>query len=397
MAKVDKAIYVGSLPPQLFHWIGMRQSCPDQTIHGWWSLPSRSRPRIYIPIDSIAWRGGLALIHSKKRKLIAFCLLQTFSILRIKPHSVSFGESDLDRWLSRIFPSVKEFRYAIYSGTPNLFVKETIQCQDSNGNILCYVKLPRGAESGAMIENERHTLSLFSKVFPADSFYPKILGYRDGVTIQSPDNTHAGDFGVSYAAMTLIETLSRGYTKNFFWRHSPVRSDVAGAASDLEIVGASKWALTLEKGLKILGSCFGDLVLPHPFSHGDLVPWNLRPGPFAFDWEWAGHRLPWHDAFHFLWMPKILSSKIVNFEALWKIWAGKDGLEIRQNKPADINHLKWALAYLLWQFAFYSAASARNNEPVEKSKLLNTLYSLLESAISTVTISKIDRINHEIT
>ena len=241
---------------------------------------------------------------------------------------------------------------------------------------------PRGAEAAEVVENEYRSLQHLAAIFPDKEFFPKILGKKSSVTIQSsaPD-AQSGGSKIQDAAKVLSH-LREGTSRKISWKESPVRKTLASATADLRSSGLADWMLTIEKATRLFDQKWENSPIEHIYSHGDFIPWNLRPGGFAFDWEWADYRLPWHDAFHYLWMPRILKGDD-DFNSLWSPWSGADGTILRHG--AEITESDWvaACSYLAWQFAFYASASARNTENLSESPLLASLHTLLINSLSS--------------
>ena len=302
-------------------------------------------------------------------------------IRKFAPHRTAPDSGPLDKWLKPHFPERGPFRFVIYSGTPNLFVKETIQCLDKYGKVLGYIRIPKGPMAPEVIEIERLALTTLNQEFPVDPFFPKILAYGDGITLQTPPGGKNQPSISDRESGQLLERLEKRLRRAIPWHDSPVRATLVKAVAELRTIKTTEWAATIDTTLDHFDTVFETGTIQHVFSHGDFVPWNIRSGPFVFDWEWAAYRLPHHDAFHYLWMPVILK-RDVDAESLWKLWTGPRGRAICLDKPCGRRDRQDALSYLAWQFAFYAGASARNGEDLENSRLLHTLHTLLSYSLS---------------
>ncbi len=355
------------------YWLGMGNGNLEGS--GWWWLPSPARPRIGVPCDPAGWAAALDLLGSSRNRRIGAVALKALRLFRAKPHVRGpSGESPLDGWLGEIWPGVP-LRFAIYRGTPNVFVKDTIQCQTLDGSVLGYVKVPRGAEAARVVSHEAGVLELLERRFPGQNFHPCLLGRRGGLTVQSAPSGGSPRSAGKPAA--ILHTLAEGLTESFLWADSPVRRDIAASVAGLDTAGYRRVADRISEALALLDRDCGDGQLHHPFSHGDFIPWNFSGGDFLFDWEWSDFRLPWHDAFHYLWMPAILSRRSFRHADLWNLWKGPVGNELRRGVPAEPGDTLFARAYLTWQASFYAAASVRNGDPPEGSGLLDRLHSLM--------------------
>jgi hypothetical protein len=116
-------------------------------------------------------------------------------------------------------------------------------------------------------------------------------------------------------------------------------------------------------------------------SHGDFIRWNILPGPFAFDWEWAAPRLPWHDAFHYLWMPLLGSNRCPGIQNLWTLWNGKNGRLLHGYNSSPPDSMLYCLAYLTIQFAFYAKSSAIEHPAIQQNPFLKRIAAVLASTL----------------
>ena len=373
------------IPVKLRHWLGMGESTKSlvEGNRSWWILPSPDNPRVYFPCSRVAWPSALELVHSPFRKKVTLLLLWLMRIRRLGPHRTAPRVSQLDQWLNTFFKDKGPYFFSIYSGTPNIFVKETIQCLSRRGEVLGYLKLPRGASSSEVIENEKRTLNDLALRFPDESFFPRLIGEMDGVTLQGPplgkDSANSGND--IEGSGNILARLRDGFHTSLLWSQSPVRVSLVDAIEQMHAADLPEWTSTAREALQLFDEQWAEDPILHILSHGDFVPWNIRSGSFAFDWEWSGMRLPWHDAFHYLWMPIILK-KDVTLSELSRCWLGSEGQMIRAGMPVQSSDTLHACAYFAWQFSFYTAATLRKGETVLDNRLLGTLQSLLSASLS---------------
>lgn len=343
---------------------------------GWWWFPSPARQRVGFPCDPLGWPAALRLVETPRKRLAASCLLRAFRLLRRSPDAGGPASgTPLDQWLEEIWPGMS-LRYAVYRGTPNIFVKDSLQCQRPDGTVVGYVKIPRGKRAGEAVANEAAALRTLGERLPSESFYPRLLGERCPLTAQSaPAETDAA-MTQTAAAARVLRCLASNLSRPFAWAGSPQRHDIARAIAVIAKAGHSERGARLADSLARLDRELGDEPLAHSFSHGDMVPWNFTPGGFLFDWEWAGYRLPLHDAFHHLWMPLILADRPVDPRLLWEVWQREGGVFGPRPAAAPGDALL-ARAYLTWQSSFYDAATIENGDPIGSSRLLDRLHELV--------------------
>lgn len=376
-------------PPEPDHnlsrWLGTNVSKSSPTPRSgdaWWALPSKSRPRIYISTKPSAWRSSLGLVNSPQNRLLTLGLLGAKSLLRSPADWHETEPSPLRHWLAELFPEQAPFRFAIYIGTPSIFVKDTIQCMGANGKTLAFLKVPRGPSAASVVRHEAEILDQLASRFPNQNFFPKLLGRRNGQFLQAPPPpTLAAEPTEPGKILTL---LKEHWTESFTWAESPAQKTVIDSLPAIRSSGASGWADLLLAACNSLGHHYGNQPIPHPMSHGDFIRWNILPGPFAFDWEWAAPRLPWHDAFHYLWMPLFGGKKPLSAEELWNLWQGPRGLAIREGLPADPQSKLHALAYLTLQFAFYAKSCSKSGDDILSNLLLARIISTLKAYLKTV-------------
>lgn len=376
-------------PPEPDHnlskWLGTNVSKSSPTPRSgdtWWALPSKTRPRIYISTKPSAWRSSLGLVNSPHNRLLTLGLLGAKSLLRSPADWHETEPSPLRHWLAELFPEQAPFRFAIYIGTPSIFVKDTIQCMGANGQTLAFLKVPRGPSAASVVRHEAEILDQLASRFPNQNFSPKLLGRRNGQFLQAPPPpTLAAETTEPGKILTL---LKEHWTESFTWAESPAQKTVIDSIPAIRSSGASEWADLLLAACNSLGHHYGNQPISHPMSHGDFIRWNILPGPFAFDWEWAAPRLPWHDAFHYLWMPLFGGKKPLSAEELWNLWQGPRGLAIREGLPADPQSKLHALAYLTLQFAFYAKSCSKSGDDILSNFLLARIVSTLKAYLKTL-------------
>jgi hypothetical protein len=373
-------------PPEPDHnlskWLGTnvsKSSPTPQSGDAWWALPSKSRPRIYISTKPSAWRSSLGLVNSPQNRLLTLGLLGAKSLLRSPADWHETGPSPLREWLAELFPEQAPFRFAIYIGTPSIFVKDTIQCMGSNGETLAFLKVPRGPSAASVVRHEAEILDQLASRFPNQNFFPKILGRRNGQFLQAPPPpTLAAEPTEPGKILTL---LKEHWTESFTWAESPAHKTVIDSLPAIRSSGASEWADLLLAACNTLGHHYGNQPIPHPMSHGDFIRWNILPGPFAFDWEWAAPRLPWHDAFHYLWMPLLGSNRCPGIQNLWTLWNGKNGRLLHGYNSSPPDSMLYCLAYLTIQFAFYAKSSAIEHPAIQQNPFLKRIAAVLASTL----------------
>jgi|688.fasta_scaffold16522_9 hypothetical protein len=373
-------------PPEPDHnlskWLGTnvsKSSPTPQSGDAWWALPSKSRPRIYISTKPSAWRSSLGLVNSPRNRLLTLGLLGAKSLLRSPADWHETGPSPLREWLAELFPEQAPFRFAIYIGTPSIFVKDTIQCMGANGETLAFLKVPRGISAESVVRHEAEILDQLASRFPNQNFFPKILGRRNGQFLQAPPPpTLAAEPTEPGKILTL---LKEHWTESFTWAESPAHKTVIDSLPAIRSSGASEWADLLLAACNTLGHHYGNQPIPHPMSHGDFIRWNILPGPFAFDWEWAAPRLPWHDAFHYLWMPLLGSNRCPGIQNLWTLWNGKNGRLLHGYNSSPPDSMLYCLAYLTIQFAFYAKSSAIEHPAIQQNPFLKRIAAVLASTL----------------
>lgn len=352
------------------------QALPDRS-RGWWILPSPARPRLYIPTEPALWKAALGLMHSRTKRRLTHLLLHGMRLARRPAHLHARVPCPLDEWLGELFPQEQKFAYAVYAGTPSLFVKDTVQCLNADGKILGFVKIPRTADAAGVVVHEAWVLGELASRYPGANFHPTVLGQRDGLCLQGPPQASPFSLGSSCPG-SILRNLRAGWSESFPWEHSPVRESITKATAEIRSTGASDWANTLDRAVVALENHFGHAQIPHPMSHGDFIRWNILPGPFAFDWEWAAPRLPWHDAFHFLWMPAISSKLRIQAEDLWNLWNSAQGSALRGSPDPDPDHLPLAVSYLASQLAFYGSSSPSDGHSIAGISLLQRMHTMLD-------------------
>jgi hypothetical protein len=356
-----------------------KSSPTPQSGDAWWALPSKSRPRIYISTKPSAWRSSLGLVNSPQNRLLTLGLLGAKSLLRSPADWHETGPSPLREWLAELFPEQAPFRFAIYIGTPSIFVKDTIQCMGANGETLAFLKVPRGISAESVVRHEAEILDQLASRFPNQNFFPKILGRRNGQFLQAPPPpTLAAEPTEPGKILTL---LKEHWTESFTWAESPAHKTVIDSLPAIRSSGASEWADLLLAACNTLGHHYGNQPIPHPMSHGDFIRWNILPGPFAFDWEWAAPRLPWHDAFHYLWMPLLGSNRCPGIQNLWTLWNGKNGRLLHGYNSSPPDSMLYCLAYLTIQFAFYAKSSAIEHPAIQQNPFLKRIAAVLASTL----------------
>ena len=346
---------------------------------GWWWFPSPKSRRVAVPCDSRGWKPALNMVETPRKRALAAILLCSYRIMRRPPHLYAAAKNcPLDRWLAEVWPGVK-LRYAIYRGTPNIFVKDSIQCQSIDGRVLGYVKVPRGLRACEAVANEASALRTLADHFPDDEFYPRILGSEWLATVQSA-GPEAPQTNSLIAAGKVTGLLARKLSLDFCWQDSPEREEIVRAIAVIRTADLTDRADRLAESLAKLDAGLGDAVLPHPFSHGDLVPWNFSAGGFLFDWEWAAYRLPLHDAFHHLWMPHILGRARLESSKLQSRWSEAAAAFTNATPQLCLPVLGLlSRAYLLWQSSFYDVATLDHGDSVKGVRLLDRLHKLAAS------------------
>ncbi len=299
-----------------------------------------------------------------------------------RPHLLGGSDSPLASWLGEVFPDSEGFAFAVHIGTTSIYVKDTVQCLDRKGGVLAYLKVPRGCDAFGVVRHEADILGQLAHRFSGEDFYPRLLGRRGGSFLQSAHATKpssSADPGPGW----ILARLSASWQDAHPWHLSPVRGEILEALRVLRSADATGWVDILERADTALSRRFGITPIRHPLSHGDFVPWNLRPGPFAFDWEWSAPRLPWHDAFHYLWMPRILEGRAPDAGRVWAIWQSPEGAALRMDQPLCEQSGMYALGYLAWQLSFYASATVRNSETLEAFPLLTRLRDLLDQFLES--------------
>jgi hypothetical protein len=318
------------------------------------------------------------LLNTPVKRIQARLLLGGMRLMRRRPDLAGCRHCPLDSWLGEIFPNESDFNFAAYIGTQSVFVKDTIQCMDSRGRILAFLKVPRGSAAAGMVRHEAGILYELSRRFPDQDFYPKLLGQRDGQFLQAPP-TRQGPDDPGF----ILERLASAWSESIRWAESPVRKKILESLPRIRDAAAPHWADSLESAVARLDRQLGNSAIAHPLSHGDFIRWNLLPGPFAFDWEWAAPRLPWHDAFHYLWMPLFSKPKPPAFGELWQIWQGPAGTKLR-SKPPESDSLSFALSYLASQFAFYAHSRSMDVNDISSNVLLRKIDSTLAESLKSL-------------
>lgn len=347
----------------LDRWLAIDRARPAPSDgRGWWAFPTPRAPSVLIPTDPRAWPAAAELMSHSRRGGWFACALPWLARLRVPAALASPAtESPLESWLAAI-AGPRRWNFAIYYGTPSVFTKHTVQCQDESGLVLAYAKIPAGIRAADSIRNEALALQRLESALPGELFFPRLLGQEHAASLQSapPPGTSAAQASARSAART-AGILSAALHCDLPWRDSPVRAIILETSALCQAAGHPAYASTLSRAAERLDAEFSGIpCLRHRFSHGDFLAWNTREcggTAFAFDWEWAAWRLPFHDAYHFVLMPTLGSSTIRNHRGphvLANLPGGsafRKTLEFATGECAD--EPLWLISFLAERLAFY--------------------------------------------
>jgi hypothetical protein len=346
----------------LDYWLAIDRDLPAGSAGcGWWAFPTPREPRFLIPTDPRTWRAaGDLMSHTRRGRWISRAL-PWLRRLHLRPAiRAAAGTSPLEEWLGEVTGRAS-CHLAIYHGTPSVFTKHTVQCQDAGGNPIAYAKIPAGIQAAAAIRNEALALQHLQAALPNEHFFPRLLGLKLGASLQSAPPPAAGPGQASAkAAARSAGVLSASLHQKLPWVDSPVRRVILDTTLLCESAGLAKYASTLAEARTLMDAHWAGQSLRHHFSHGDFLPWNTRECAgmaFAFDWEWAEWRLPFHDSYHFLLMPALGSAMEWNHPGshlLASLPGGPDfrgELESATGENAD--QPLWLIAFLADRLAFY--------------------------------------------
>lgn len=375
----------------LFDWLGMEgESGPFGRRLSWWALPRRREPRIYVPRLPAGWDAALELLgHSLRRSLLCKALPWMARVGWGAALGSRRESCLLDEWVRGEFGCGAPV-YAVYLGTPSVFVKDTVQCQDERGNVLAYVKVPRGPKAGEAVEHEDRVLRGLAGLVDT-GHWPRSLGMRNGASMQSAPKRSDGGRGLpdSRAAAGVSRMICNGMgQRDLEWSASPVAAQIHRAAEAHETRGDGASAQLLRKAEGLLAERFWKDPVPHYFSHGDFVPWNMRGAehPFVFDWEWAGWRLPFHDAYQFILLPRLKDGRRGGaVELLGRDPEGKAFAEqLAALVGADPCDPVWLLSYLAERFAFYGKSAWANGDDPRGFPAIRRLRDALEGVVAGI-------------
>lgn len=358
-------------------WLSISMDASSGT-SGWWCFPPRGVPRWILPTDPASWSASSELISGNLKKRLFRGLFLFRSLFKHSPDKGKSGlPAPIDHWLEGIWEHPPN-SFAIYRGTPSIFCKDTVQCQDHRGRAIGYLKIARATHSSASIHNEARILSLLSSKLPDATFFPKILKLDDGISLQSPPPLELTSLPQTVAAKSILLILKESFYQLIPAIESPSLILLQDCATFLQKQGHQQWADTLSQQKTILSEALGPQPIPHWLSHGDFVPWNLR-GSFAFDWEWARDDLPWQDALHYQWFPLLSRRRGCSFTDLRNAWMNfASQLPTHQNQAPPPSDPIWGRAYLAQRLAFYSKSAIENRDDPASFPFLVRMHQILQ-------------------
>jgi hypothetical protein len=360
----------------------------------WWSVRRGGATRLLLPAAQKARETALQLQSGWLHQWATRSQLRVRSIARSPDlHGSRPGDAPLDAYLSELFPG-DPLEFAVHIGTPSVYQKHTIQCQDGTGAVRAYLKVESGPWSAESIRNEAGVLHELTRSGPLRGGVPVVLktGNTWGRTVSLLSAPHTSG---QRAPRALNEEVARFATHLFNseqhllpWAASPVRSRVLRSIEALAAAGEKNAADLLTKSVDFLESGFGSQLLPHGRVHGDFVPWNIRllPEPYAFDWEWSRIALPFHDHFHHEVFPQLGSRRgrqprqIDSTRKSPRLIALFDRLP-HGELPFPTSDDRWWQAYISDAFAFYALSTSANGERLSSSGLIMKLEELLRCAL----------------
>jgi hypothetical protein len=362
--------------------LGLSRGGGTGTAGAWWALPSARRPRLLVPCEPVAWPAALQLAGHSSRARLMPAWLRVLRHVRRRPDFTS-SATRLEPLLAG-FSSRGPFRHAVYLGTASIYAKDTIQCQDALGQVIGYVKIPRGPCAGAAIAAEVGALERLAVHLPQETFFSRLLARHEGLHLHSPPPPGTRQApGTTEDADSILAVLAERFGSSLTWQESPDRARIAAAIERLA-ASSHPWQGSLNAAARRLDAAFGTTPLPHVLNHGDFVPWNLR-GRFAFDWEWAHQGLAGHDGLHFRWFPALCGRRTPQLKQLLASWncvitrpdARNPGKSV---EPALASTLP--LSYLATRLAFYSTSSLENGDSPDQFPFLNRIHTLLCQSVS---------------
>ncbi len=327
-----------------------------------------------MPVEPAAWPAGLQLAGQSPRAWLLPVWLRYLRASGRRPDTWEEKSLSMLDCLLAGFSDRRPFRYAIYVGTPSVYAKDTIQCQDSRGRVIGYTKIPRGPAAPESIARELATLEMLASRISDETFFPTVLARSGGLVLQSAPPAREAGKPVAHAA-SILALLEKSFGTSLAWSASPVRSTLH---RHLEVVASAShpWARPLACAIEYLEEAAGRRQLPHVLTHGDFVPWNLR-GRFAFDWEWAQEGLAGHDALHFVWFRAISGRFPVTPGGLLRHWSRSSGELGKRANPALDPFL--CISYLTSRLAFYAASALDNGDEPARFRFLRHFHHLLNT------------------
>jgi len=194
---------------------------------------------------------------------------------------------------------------SISLGDRDLF-KPVVQILSLSGEIIGFVKIGWDLKSVWRIKNEllainfvsRQRLQLLNVPVVAStldhkSYFLYATGFCKGQNL-APNRVGIGRIKEAVCEISSLEMSRQKLIDSIYW------IDLLAKIRSLENMF---YQCVLKEVCKSIADDIGNRVLSFCFSHGDLVPWNIKcydDRLFLYDWEYARHFVPpgW-DAFHF--------------------------------------------------------------------------------------------------
>ena len=288
-------------------------------------VPSRSRPRLLIPVGRAALEAGSLRLYNPQTFLartataalrvgLRLGAAQPFLSDRVAVNGSQEGPSAqrlaltlLDH-LRALFPE-DAVAFALSLGTPGRHHKQTILVMDPAGKAIAYVKVGRTREAARLLRNEEEVCRALRASGLKNGHVPRVLhaGCWNGRYLVAFEAEHCAS-GRSGADPTPrhVEFLVELYRLHCTTAASAWSEYLGGLRNRIERLarmGFTFYAHLLERAL-LACERPREVGVSLCMSHGDFTPWNVvanRGGLFVWDWEYGRSSAPvgW-DLFHFI-------------------------------------------------------------------------------------------------
>lgn len=373
--------------PDWRSWLGVPNADESgrsgyEGLRSWWGFPNPKRPRVLVPCDASAWSAALDMLSYTRHARWIRHALPVLRAVRFPSQAVGPASgSPLDQWVERVL-GFAHASYTIYVGSGSTYRKDTVQVCDPAGVVRAYVKIPVGPGALQALDNESTWLVRLKERFPDETWYPRVLGSEGGLVATSgpPASGSSGPATIGAAALT-CGRLSQFGTQSFKWDESPVRCRVADVIAGRHGNIDPEVASLLRRALDHCSDAFEGRTVEHFFSHGDFLPWNTRnsgDNAYVFDLEWAGWRMKLYDVFHYLVVPNLAGTKVIE-PGLLDPWQSPEGLALVGSMPRPLlgELLCLQIAFVAEQLAFHQLNCLENGDDSAGLRILDVLKQLL--------------------